>query len=418
MNRSSRLHRFLLLPVLVLAAGAALFGYLLATRIQAHPEPARERVWPVTVVAVALSDVQPSLSAFGAIVASRSIDLKPQVPGRLVFVAEALVDGATVAAGELLAQVDPFDYERALAEARARLAEARARLQELEAELTAARTMLGQSSEQLALRERDLERARSLKDRGSMSAKARDDAELAVLAAREQQTRRRQDINALTARIAQQQAGVDRLASELQRAERNLQDTRVIAPFDGHLSEVDAALGKRVRDGDRLARLVAADALEASFELSARQVAGLLAEGPDSLIGRPVIVRWQLGAQRFDYSGRLARTGAEIDPTSGGIRVHATLDPRPPGDPLRPGAFVSVSLPDRIYRGVARVPAEAVTDDRVFVVEDERLALRQVQVLRRVGDDLLVRGDLVEGDRLVTTRFPEAGPGARVRSTP
>ncbi|MEE8274244.1 MAG: hypothetical protein V3R88_06175, partial [Alphaproteobacteria bacterium] len=52
--------------------------------------------------------------------------------------------------------------------------------------------------------------------------------------------------------------------------------------------------------------------------------------------------------------------------------------------------------------------------EKVFVVVDGRLSPRAVEVVVRSGADVLVRGALAPEDRVVTTRFPEIGPGVRV----
>jgi len=413
--RKPAFQRFVLVPLVILALGVAVFGYQVATRIEARPQPPAEQVWPVRAVEVAIGDHQPQLHAYGEAVASRHIELRPQVSGRLVEVSERLVDGSRVAAGTLLARVDPFEYETAVAEAEAGVAEAEARLGELRAQLAAEQRLLAGAEQELTLRERDFERARSLSERGTGSARARDEAELALIAARRARLERRQALERLQAQIEQQQAALARSEAQLARARRDLRDTALRAPFTGFLSEVNAALGQRVRDGDRLGRLVAAEGLEVRFQLSARQASGLLGKPDEALIGRPVVARWRVGDQRFDYGGRVARVGAEIDATSGGIQVHAVLEQLQGDDPLRPGAFVEVSIPDRLYRKVARIPAAAVSGgNHVYVIEDGRLALREISVHRRVGEDMLVSGELGDGDRLVTTLFPEAGPGARV----
>ena len=82
---------------------------------------------------------------------------------------------------------------------------------------------------------------------------------------------------------------------------------------------------------------------------------------------------------------------------------------------LRPGAFVEVYLRDRLYRQVARLPESALhEDERVYVIIDDRLQQRLVELVARVGNDVLVQGELAHGEIVVTTRFPGIGPGVKV----
>ena len=137
------------------------------------------------------------------------------------------------------------------------------------------------------------------------------------------------------------------------------------------------------------------------------------------MIGRPVTVVWQAGDAPRSFAATVERVTAEIDAARGGIEVFARIS----DDALRsaallprPGAFVEVSIEDKAYRDAARIPATAIYGtDTVYVVVDERLAPRRVAVIGRAGSDLLVRGELVEGERVVVTRITEAGEGLKVR---
>ncbi|MBT3533889.1 MAG: efflux transporter periplasmic adaptor subunit, partial [Rhodospirillaceae bacterium] len=43
-----------------------------------------------------------------------------------------------------------------------------------------------------------------------------------------------------------------------------------------------------------------------------------------------------------------------------------------------------------------------------------RLEQRKVELVARVDNDVLLRGEIRDGDRVVTTRFAEIGPGQKV----
>ncbi|MEQ9122303.1 MAG: efflux transporter periplasmic adaptor subunit, partial [Alphaproteobacteria bacterium] len=69
------------------------------------------------------------------------------------------------------------------------------------------------------------------------------------------------------------------------------------------------------------------------------------------------------------------------------------------------------------YDDVVRVPEAAVHDGRrAYVLADGRLEERRIVVLGRERSDLIVGGDLADGDRIVTTRIPEIGPGLKARA--
>lgn len=410
----------LVLPVLIIAVAVSGFMYLRSTRPQATPKPVTEKVWPVSVLEARLTDEQPPIKEFGTVVAGSVVELRPLVDGRIVGLGKNFVEGATVRRGDTLVVIDPFDYEVEVIDKKAAIAEAEARLKESRSDLRTQRRMLEISHAQVELRKTDLERKRKLSARGSLSRKSRDDASIAYNEAQQSVQNHTQLSERLDARIEQMSAALARSRAALRQAERNLSETLLIAPEDGYLANAVAAVGQRVGSNDRLARLIVTQRLEVSFQLSRSDFGRLAgAAGPHAtplLIGRRIGVDWRVGQRNFRFDAVIERLGAEIDAASGGIGVYARLIDPNLRTPLRPGAFVEVSVPGNTYRNVLRLPENALGDDAtIYVVEKGRLVPRRVEVLRRVAKDVLVRAPITPGTRIVTTHFPEIGPGLRVQ---
>ncbi|MFQ5785033.1 MAG: efflux RND transporter periplasmic adaptor subunit [Alphaproteobacteria bacterium] len=405
----------IVLPLAILAGAVLGTVHLKATRPQLEPEPPRERDWTVAVTQATPADVQPQLRLFGEIVAGREVELRPLVAGRIVAVGDNVVEGGIVRAGELIVAIDPFDYQAAVDEASARIAETRATLARIEAELDAARKLIEGDREQAALARRDVARREKLRDSPAASEKSLDDARLAYSLKVQQVTDRAKTIARLSAEAEQEKAVLKRWQVALRLAERDLKQTRLTAPFDGFLIDADAAVGKRVGTSDRIARLVDAKRLEARFYLSNSEFSRLLAAG--GYRGRPAQVIWQIGDRPFVFDAVIERVAGEIDSESGGVDLFATIRDACIDSDLRPGAFVEVRVAEQTYKNVVRLPESALHDgDTVYVVIDDHLVPRRVEMVARSGVYVLVRGDLVPDDRVVTTRFPEIGPGLRVKT--
>ena len=401
------------LPLLIVVAAALFAGYLQATRPVLNPANPEERVWTVAVVEGRATDIRPELRAFGEIVAGREVDLRPLVAGRVVEVGANFHNGGIVGRGELLVAIDPFDYEAAVDEAKAKIAEAEARRDEIQADLLAERSLLATGREQLGLRQRELARRKTLVDKGSGSRKSLDDAAIARNEERRKVLTAERDIEMLAARAAQQEAVLARLRIGLRRAERAHEETRLLAPFDGFLTDTDIAIGKRIGTGDRVARLFDAGSLEARFHLSDTQYARLL-EG--SAAGeRPVRILWRLGGTEKAFDAVIKQAEGRIDPASGGVELYAAIAGTGPDTLLRPGAFIEARIADRVYPGVYALPENAVHDGTVYVIgAEQRLEARPATIVLRDRDRFLVTGDL-EGQRIVVTDFAEIGPGLLAR---
>lgn len=403
------------LPLAILAVAMAGTALLVKTKPELKPAPPRELVWTIAVEEARHADERPVIELFGEVVAGRTVDLRALVAGEVVEVGEAMHEGGIVRKGELLAAVDEFDYRASLAERRAELAEARARLVETRARAEMQKQALGQDREMVSLSERELARAEKLAERGTVSDKALDTARMELTRQRQSTLVRENELTAEQARIDQQKAQLARAETAVKRAERDLRNTRLLAPFDGVLSEVQAELGQRLSLNDRVARLTDLGRLEVRVTLSEAQF-GRLSGGGDAIVGRPVTVTWRHGDSLNRYQARVERTGARIDATSGGVDVYVRIADTDLSSAIRPGAFVELELPDRTYSNVVRLPESVLyDDDTVYVVEGDRLADRRVALVARSGDDVLLTGELRDGDRVVTTRYPDIGPGQKVQ---
>ena len=362
-------------PLLIIACTVVIVVVMAVTRPQLAPVDLPERVWPVEVIKVELHDEQPMLELFGDVVAGRRSELRALVPGTIVEVGPGFREGAFVAAGELLVQIDPFDYRNDVAEQTALLAEAKANLE---------------------TKRRDLDRVRELFAEKNVSEQALDDAQLA---------------------LEQQQASLEQRRIGLARAKRALRDSRLTAPYAGVLSGISVDLGKRLSVSDKVADVIDTERLEVLFTLSNAQF-GRIVESGEQVAGRPVEVFWQVGKDKLSYQATVERVGAEIDSTTGGVELYATITP----DALtllRPGAFVWVRIPDKHYRQVYRGPESALYGgDTVYVVKENRLVARPVRVLGYVGADILFESSgeppVRDGDSVVVTQIREGGEGVKV----
>ncbi len=407
-----------LLPLVILLSAAGAVAYLIDTR----PEPAvaesSQRIWPVAIVRAERQDHRPVLDLFGEIVAGRAVDVTPAVGGDVIAVGPGFREGGLVEPGDLLVQIDPFDYEIALAERSAELAEAEARLAELTARLTLEVEALTQEEGMVALDEAEVARQQRLVATGAGTQRTLDDARMALLTQRRAITIRTNTIAAEEARLDQQAAIVDRLTARRDRAHRDLERTRLTAPFAGIVDAVAAEEGQRIRADDAVARLIDPARLEVRFLLSERDY-GQIVGASDALIGREAEVTWRIGETALSFPATVERIDGTIQAATGGIDVYARLSDLDTATPIRPGAFVAVALPGRLYPSVADLPAQALFDTAdgpvVYVVDDaDRLESRRVALIANVDDRVLIGDGLAGGERVVTSRFAGIADGVPV----
>lgn len=403
-----------ILPILLLAASIIAAQLLVATRPVVTPSPTREQVYAVETVTVERGAARPELLIYGAVVSGRSSKLAAQVAGPVAAVAPSLVQGGRVESGEVLVEIDPADYQSALDDLDAQLRAARAQAKELEASLRLERSLLTVARERVATSERDVERLTELAARSAASERALDEARLRLLAERQSLLSRQQRIATLDAQIEGARATIDGLAARREQAARDLERTRIRAPFSAFVTETSAEIGERVSQGQVVATLADADRLEVKADVGQNDFP-LLFDPAETVEGRAATVRWRLGRETFEIDATIDRQGGEIDASTGGLSLYARLT-GPAPKTLRPGAFVELVIPARRLDDVVRLPETALYEQRtVYAVVNDRLEPRTVTVAARQGDTIWVRGPLEPGEPILATRMTVAAPGVKVR---
>jgi hypothetical protein len=150
-----------------------------------------------------------------------------------------------------------------------------------------------------------------------------------------------------------------------------------------------------------------------SFRLSTPQYARFVSES-GQLVGAEVTAAIDVLGIDLEATGRISRESAAVGEGQTGRLLFARLDEAPG---FRPGDFVTVRIVEPPLERVARVPASAVdASGTVLVVgEEDRLEVAEVDVLRREGDDVLLRARGLAGREIVAERSPLLGAGIRIR---
>jgi len=383
-----RRHLRWLLPLLTLAAGAALAAALVATRPVAEANPP-EIVPPlVRVVEATPEPLRLSLEAHGTVQPRTESALVSEVWGRVTWVAPAFTEGGFFEAGDPLLRLDDREYRAALERARAQLL---------------------RSESQAELARRTLARRRELAASDAVSDSALDEAGNA-------------------ARVAE--AAVLEARAALAQARLELERTTIEAPYAGRVREASADVGQFVNRGTSLGRIYATDYAEVMLPIPTPDLAFvdlplLPAVSGEPVEGPPVRLEATLGGRELTWTGRIVRTEGEIDPVTRTVQAVVRVDDpfgREAGagerPPLTPGLFVTARVAGRRVPSATVLPRVAMRDDgHVFVVDEEgRLRWRAVEVLRLERDSVVIGDGLAAGERVLVSPLSAATEGMAVRT--
>lgn len=399
---------------LLVYAGSLVYGAVQA-RMAEEPRPSRsrEREFSVTVIPAQMQSVDPVLTAFGQVASARTLDLRAGASGTVLELSVNFVEGGSVDVDEVLVLIDPAEAQSALDRAASDVSDAALEAREAERAIGLARDELAGAREQAALREKAFERQSDLAARGVGTSATVETAELAASSARQSVLSRRQAVAQAEARAEQATTRIARAQLAKADAMRKVENTQLRAEFAGALTDVTASRGGLVTANERLARLIDPNALEVSFRLSTAQYARLLDENGRLRRAAVSVVLDVFGADLV-AKGTLTRDSAAVGEGQSGRLVFATLET---ARGFKPGDFVRVEVTEPSLRGVFRLPATALgADGNVLVIgEEDRLEALPVSLVRRQGDDVLVRSREIIGRSVVTARTPLLGAGIKVK---
>ncbi|MEE9314295.1 MAG: efflux RND transporter periplasmic adaptor subunit [Rhizobiaceae bacterium] len=403
------------LMIAVLAGSIFIMKQMIAGKPKPKVRPAFKTVYTIETITAKKADNQPVFTSYGQTVAARTVDLRSLVSGEIIKVSSKLRAGAQVAKGEALVEIDDFNYQGALSEAKASLSEAQARIGENEAQISLEKGRLKAAIEQLGFAQSDLTRAKRLKSRGTSTQKELDARKLIVSQRNQSVALSRDTIKVQQSRIAQVKASIERLDWKVRQAQRNLESTVLVAPFSGIVRSSSAEIGRAITANDVVVSLYEADALEVKFTLTDAQY-GRLQIAENGLNGRPVKVVWSVGGKEYIYPATIDRVGAEITSNRGGVELFALVGKTNNDVSIRPGAFVEVRVPDKVFKSTIAIPDTAIygTQD-VYVEVDGKLLKKQISIAAYDGEQAFISSGLQVGDKVLITRITEVSDGLKVR---
>ncbi|MFO7609041.1 MAG: efflux RND transporter periplasmic adaptor subunit [Candidatus Krumholzibacteriia bacterium] len=348
------------------------------------PPPSR----PVVAVHVVQPESEPvRVRGFGSVKAKRSVDLVPEVRGRIVEKSPRLEPGAYITAGEVLLRIDRTDYALAAAQARANVAQAEVTLAQAEEEVLVAR------------REWDSLGARGL---GTDEDAAPGDLVLRL------------------PQLNLARAGLEAAEAALRQAEVNLERCTMRAPFDGRVLRADVDEGDFVAAGVILGSVYATDLAEVTVPVADADLAWI-GVGQQGDGGVPVTVTAEFAGARHRWPGRAVRLGGAVDDRSRQVPVVVEIPApyRREGDrpALVEGMFVEVEFTAPAPAGAVVIPRTALRPgDLVWVVDDqERLRIREVRVVRAGVEQAVVTAGLAAGERVCVSNLQYVTDGLPVR---
>lgn len=345
-----------------------------------HAAQAQEGRPPAAVTVVTLQPQTTTLTTTlpGRVAASAMAEVRPQVAG--IITERLFKEGAPVAAGDALYQIDPASYDAAVAQAEASVAQAQA---QLNAALKSA------------------ERVDELQSRNIASAQAKDDADAARASA---------EANVKAAEAM-------RVAAQIEKDR-----TTIRARLSGEigLSQTSAGALVTASQAAPLAIIRNIDPVYVNVTQSAADLLnwrrGHTAAQQQSMDANVTLTL--ADGSTFNQTGSLTAAEPSVDEQTGVVLLRMQF--ANPEKLLLPGMYVQVEMPTGTLDNVFLVPQEAVSRDQrgqataMIVDQDNVVQSKVLNIVTDQGADWVVDGGLVAGDRVIVAGLQKTGVGATV----
>ena len=365
-------------PLIIILVSIIIFVPMIRLRPEAKFEEPKIIPQLVETMVAYPSEVGAKISSQGTIRPEHEIFVTSELSGKVTWVSKNFLDGAGFQIGDTLMKIEKRDFELALISTESSLFQARLALEREEAEANLAsiewkRVGKGDASS-LTLREPQLAQAR------------------AVLAAAE---------------------------AAYEQSKRNLERTSIIAPFDGRVRKKMVDLGTNLIPGSRLADIYATASFEVRLPIADKDIPflGIPLDGTSiDPANRPEVrLSTSYGGDELNTKGSIVRSQSEIDPKTRMISVIATIPISNANSGFKVGMFVNAEINGLSFPGVTVVPRSAVKDNMIWVVIDEKLRRKSIEVIRFEKDFAFISDGLNKNDRILITRLSSYVDGMPVR---
>ena len=347
----------------------------------------KEFALPVQVGKVVYMDIADEVRAVGNIQAEQRVTITSEIRGKVARI--AVEEGMKVKADNLVAQIDPREYELTLERLRADLSgaqkeykKAQSGLRQEDKDRLQAQTSAAQSAFDLSKIE--LDRTKKLVEQKVLAQSSLDSAKDKIRRAKE----------LLIASQAEQAAGlksrsedIEKLETELQAirkqvamAELNLSKVNILAPFDGIIISKEIERGAIADSGTAIVRMIGSSRLKAVLEVPQSYRNKLKKLKTATFFAKELDIKFKYQRKL----NRLIRVIPDANIYSGNIKVQIDLpDPSPA---MFPGLTLVSTLSFGVRKNVLHVPSVSLVISEQgtvgYIVKDKKAHLVPVKAFK------------------------------------
>lgn len=327
------------------------------------------------------------ISALGTVSAEKEVKIKSRINGEVVMVSTDFIPGGLFKKGDVLLKIDPEDYLLDIKRKKSQLSSAQA-VYDIEMGYQDV------AKEELALME--ITSGKQIKD--------------SRLALRKPQ-------------LDQAKAQLETAQVNLEAAQLNYRRTTLKAPFNGMVKTRAVNKGSQISAQLELGVLTGTDAYWVEALVPVEQLKWITIPVSKNDPGSRVKVKTRYGSRSSNtgYEGTVVRlTGSLTEKSRMAKLVIRVPDPlilsgSTAGEPLILGSYVSLEIEGKTAEDIVLLPREALRDnDTVWLLKENRLAIRSVGAIWKGEDFIYVREGIQKGESIIVSRLSSPVEGMKL----
>ncbi|WP_444997356.1 efflux RND transporter periplasmic adaptor subunit [Aliikangiella sp. IMCC44359] len=305
------------------------------------------------------------VTTHGEVKAKTMLTVVSQVSGMVQNISSNFVQGGRISANEVFANIDDTDYQVQIVRATAKVAEAKLNLEKNIADAEVAKKQLtSESHSSLALKKPHIENAK--------------------------------------AQLASAKA-------DLSLAKANLERTKIKLPFDVRITDKLIDRGQFVSVGTVLGSAFSTEKAEVQVGLTDKQLFDLglpIGYQSNNTMGPEVTLSTMVAQQKRFWKGHIVRVDSALDLETRMFNAYAEISD-PYGEknsshdyiPLAVGLYVSAEIVGKTIPNAYVIPRKALrSGNKVFVVDNGKLNIKQVEVLYQDADEVFINSGIDVND--------------------
>lgn len=408
---------------------------ILAVKLKPTPptKPAGDRARLVETMPLELKAMAPVVIGFGKVTPKLEWKAIAEVSGKVVYRHPQLEKGRMLPAGTEILRIDPLDYELKLAQTEADLSSSKTQLAKLDLEKINLTNTLKIEENRLAISKTELNRKKNLRKKGLTSQSDVDQQTQSYLSQQKlvQDMRNQLALFPDERKVALAQVKVNE--ARLDEAQRSLDKTSIILPENLRIAEVDIEQDQVVNLQQTMivAHGVTTMEVEAQLPLhDMRTLVSSLSTFNKDEYGNPIPATEEIrasieltsGSLAANWDAKVARVSETVDPNQATVGVILEIDQdyrqlKPQNSPpLVNGMFVKAEIIGQENPSWV-IPERALHGNRIYTKDsNNKLRIKNVKVLYRRDNQVIVDGDLEQGEALILNDLLPAIEGMQLKT--